>query len=50
MDECGNVTLDKHYWDYSTTTSRYRNQFLREKTAETRQKINSGVYKLADLN
>lgn len=50
MDEDGNVTLDKNKWDYSPTTSRYRNQFLREKTAETRRKINSGVYTLANLN
>lgn len=49
-DEGGNITLDKNNWEYSPTTSHYRNQFLNENTAETRQKINSGVYKLADLN
>lgn len=49
-DENGCVTLDKDNWNYSTTTSRYRNQFLNEKTAETRKKIESGEYKLANLN
>lgn len=42
--------LDEHYWDYSVTTGKYRNQFLNENIAETRKKIKSGEYKLADLN
>ena len=42
--------LDKQDWDYSRTTSKYRNEFLRENTAETRRKIASGEYLLADLN
>jgi len=44
------VYLDEKYWDYSTTTGKYRNQFLGEGIAETRKKIASGEYKLADLN
>lgn len=44
------VYLDKTYWDYSVTTGKYRNNFLGETIAETRQKIASGEYKLADLN
>lgn len=44
------VTLDKYYWDYSKTTGQYRNQFLGEGIAETRKKIESGEYKLANLN
>lgn len=44
------ITLDKTYWDYSTTTGKYRNLFLGEKKAETVKKIKSGEYKLADLN
>ena len=44
------VTLDKNYWDYSRTTSKYRNQFLCETTKETQAKIKSGEYILADLN
>lgn len=44
------VTLDEKYWDYSTTTGKYRNQFLGEGIEDTRKKIASGEYKLADLN
>ena len=36
------VVLDKTYWNYSVTTSKYRNQFLNESTKETQAKINSG--------
>lgn len=45
-----NITLDGEYWDYSKTTSKYRNQFLGESTKETARKIKSGEYKLANLN
>ena len=44
------VELDVKYWNYSVTTSKYRNQFLNESTKETQAKINSGEYKLVDLN
>ena len=44
------VELDEKYWNYSRTTSKYRNQFLGESTKETQAKINSGEYKLVDLN
>ena len=44
------ATLDASAWDYSTTTSKYRNQFLNETTKETKAKIASGEYILADLN
>ena len=46
----GKITLDQRYWDYSKTTGKYRNMFLNETKAETQKKIDSGVYKLADLN
>ena len=46
----GQVYLDRTYWNYSKTTSRYRNIFLRETTKETEAKIKSGEYILADLN
>jgi hypothetical protein len=46
----GDVVLDVTCWDYSTTTGKYRNQFLGEKKAETIKKINSGIYKLEGLN
>ncbi len=54
--ECGStgntyqVFLDAKYWDYSRTTGNYRNDFLDENIAETRKKIESGEYKLVDLN
>lgn len=44
------TVLDKNYWDYSTTTGKYRNIFLGEKKPETERKIKSGEYILADLN
>lgn len=44
------ITLDEYYWDYSRTTGVYRNQFLGEGIVNTRAKIESGEYKLADLN
>lgn len=46
----GKTILDKNFWNYSVTTSKYRNKFLGENTAETRQKIKAGIYELADLN
>ena len=46
----GRITLDSYYWEYSPTTGKYRNQFLGEGIADTRAKIESGEYKLADLN
>jgi len=51
-DPCGEdfVELDRVYWDYSKTTSKYRNQFLRETKKETEKKISSGEYVLTDLN
>ena len=45
-----NVTLDEYYWNYSRTTSKYRNDFLGENTDRTRQKIKDGTYKLTNLN
>ena len=45
-----NVYLDQKYWDYSKTTSKYRNKFLGETTKETQAKIKSGEYILTDLN
>lgn len=44
------IVLDEHYWNYSTTTSKYRNKFLGEDTKETEKKIKSGEYVLANLN
>ena len=44
------VVLDKEDWDYSRTTSKYRNKFLNENKATTEKKIETGEYYLADLN
>ena len=46
----GKIELDSYYWNYSKTTSKYRNIFLGETTQETRKKIDSGEYLLVDLN
>jgi len=35
-------------WDYSTTTGKYRNQFLGEGVQETREKIKNGTYKMLE--
>lgn len=46
----GVTYLDEYYWDYSTTTGRYRNMFLGETKKETQAKIDSGEYILTNLN
>ena len=46
----GDIYLDRNYWDYSVTTSKYRNLFLGETKRETEKKIKSGEYILTDLN
>ena len=44
------VYLDSNAWDYSRTTSKWRNIFLNTDTKTTKQKIASGEYILTDLN
>ena len=46
----GETYLDQNRWNYSRTTSRYRNIFLNESTVETVKKIGLGAYGMADLN
>jgi len=46
----GQTWLDRNTWNYSKTTAKYRNMFLGETLKETKAKIKSGVYILADLN
>ncbi len=48
--DTGNIYLDQKFWNYSNTTSRYRNQFLKLTTSETKNLIASGVIQLIDLN
>jgi len=50
IDRDGQVWLDEYYWDYSRTTSKYRNVFLGNTTKDCRDNIKSGVYKLKNLN
>ena len=50
IDNKGDVFLDKNDWDYSVTTSKYRNIFLKETKQETLKKIQSNEYTLIDLN
>ena len=49
-DNEGNVTLDKNRWDYSVTTSKYRNQWLGMNTKEIKKAIDNGTIKLMNLN
>ena len=42
--------LDINYWDYSTTTGKYRNIFLAEDKKLTQKKIDASIYLLVDLN
>jgi len=44
------TTLDPVYYNYSRTTSKYRNAFLGESTKEIESKIKQGVYILENLN
>ncbi len=44
------TVLDVNKWDYSATTSKYRNDFLREYKKDTQRKIDNGTYILEDLN
>jgi len=41
----GSVVLGED-WEYSTTTGKYRNQFLGEGIAETRKKLEDGTYSI----
>jgi hypothetical protein len=50
IDNSDQVWVDEDNWNYSNTTSKYRNQFLGESTEETMAKIRSGEYKLINLN
>ena len=46
----GQVYLDKETWNYSRTTSKYRNRFLNSTTKDIKDAIKSGKYILKDLN
>jgi hypothetical protein len=46
----GKIILDSYYWNYSRTTSKYRNIFLGMTTAEVKKRIKEGSIKLTNLN
>ena len=49
--KCGDsLELDSGSWDYSKTTSKYRNQFTGLTTAQTKAGIADGSIILTDLN
>ena len=50
IDNTGQIWIDEDKWDYSSTTSKYRNIFLKEKKPETVNKLLKGIYKLTNLN
>jgi hypothetical protein len=47
---CNTIYLDSDAWDYSRTTSKYRNQFLGMTTAQVKAGIKDGSIKLVNLN
>lgn len=46
----GIIKLDSNYWDYSRTTSKYRNRFLGLTTDQIKQQIKDKTIKLTNLN
>jgi hypothetical protein len=48
--KAGKITLDKDRWNTSKTTGRYRNAFLNEHYQDTIKHVQTGVYKLKQLN
>ena len=47
----GKTTLDKVFWKFSVTTTKYLSRFLGgEKKSDIQKNINSGYYELSNLN
>lgn len=46
----GKITLDENCWNFSRTTSKYRNEFTGLNTEETKKAIKAGKIKLENLN
>jgi hypothetical protein len=46
----GKITFDNYYWNYSRTTSKYRNQFTGLTTKETERAIKNKEIRLTNLN
>ena len=50
VDKFGKVFLDSYYWNYSRTTSKYRNMFLNMTTKEIEKGIKDNEIELVNLN
>ena len=50
IDSTNKVYLDKYYWNYSRTTTKYLCLFLRESSSEIREKVDREIYELVNLN
>ena len=50
IDKFGKVFLDSYYWNYSRTTSKYRNMFLNMTTQEIEKGIKNNEIELTNLN
>jgi len=50
IDNTAKIYLDKDYWQYSSTTSKWRNKFLNMTTQETKNEIKLGHIELINLN
>lgn len=48
--DSGKVVLDKHKYDFSSTTSRYLNKFLGVDSKTKKENVKSGKYELKELN
>jgi hypothetical protein len=44
------IFLDEKFWNYSATTIKYRNQFLKMTSKQVDEYIKSGLIKLVNLN
>ena len=49
-NDSGELCLDESKWNYSKTTSKFRNKFTGLSTDETKKGIDDGSIKLEDLN
>jgi len=48
--EDGKMFLDEKFYNYSKTTTKYRNQFLGLTTKEVEKNIKNGIFLLINLN
>ena len=50
IDKFGKIFLDEYYYNYSRTTSKYRNMFLNMTTKEIEKGIKDNEIELVNLN